>query len=299
MSSVTSIEGALSHLEQVVDSFGHERINWSDVWSVIKGINFKDAYFESHADRQRLWERKEELVAEIRALQERDFANRKHFADGSVAHLARIKSIADQAQPEKSSFNEMLLNIVTGGGWWLVSSTIEDLFGQFDEEKDRLQARSDILKRSGLYLSEHKGEMRGADKQEAFEYIKIIRSTLDDDWDEWKRARQRAWEERNQARAEKQYAWEEKQRRWREGQRSFVESLEGNAERLREIAEHKRSNLENLLERYEHSNRNKRAQIEDWIEETRQAIGDIEEKVSDIMAKVQEVLDKLEESDSR
>jgi chromosome segregation ATPase len=299
MSSVASIEGALSYLEQVVDSFGHERINWSDVWSVIKGINFKDTYFESHADRQRLWERKEELVAEIRTLQERDFANRKHFADGSAHHLARIKSIADEAQPERSSFNEVLLNIATGGGWWLVSSTVEDLLGQIADEKDRLHARRDILNRAGHYLSEHKGEMRGADKREAFEYIKIIESSLNRDWDEWNRARQRAWEERNQARAEKQHAWEEKQRRWREGQRAFVDKLEGSADYYRGKLDKHRDNLENLLERYERSGASKRAQIEEWIEETRQAIDDIEAKVSDIMAKVQEVRDKLEESDNR
>jgi hypothetical protein len=121
---------------------------------------------------------------------------------------------------------DVILAIATGGLSAVIEAGFDALLGPFDEQKYELQRYSQAMKEGWAYLSEHKGEMLGKHKQQAFAVLNSAKESLDSAWERWKEGKQQALD---QYHAEKRAAWEERQAKreaWESHMNEHISNLE-------------------------------------------------------------------------
>jgi len=294
MGNGSEIQALLDALETLADAAEGKRTKWRDVWSEIKNIGqvFKESRFPTAQDRQAAWHRFQSIVERIKISQEQARHEFDEKVRESERHLEQIRSYVWKATPS-SEYAETILSLVTGA--FLIKLTLDAFLGPFDERKFELQRCSEALKEGWSYLSEHKGEMLGKDKKEAFDALSSASDSLGKEWDIWKEGRAQAVEHyKNQ----KQEAWEARQGKreaWEARMRENISKLEGRLDQLESALEHRQNNLSKLKDMRD-SARSEfyREQVDAWVEDEHDRIDEIEKKIDQIKAWISETETKLQ-----
>ncbi|MCF8034783.1 MAG: hypothetical protein K9K66_14080 [Desulfarculaceae bacterium] len=154
------------------------------------------------------------------------------------------------------------------------------IMGPFDERKRDLQAASDQMKKGWGMLSEYKNKMFGQDKQQAYQALLNAQDNLNSKWDDYKRARKKAFEQH-------QREWENKHRAWEERVRKNIDKLEERRSRLEGVLEHKKSHLRELHRKLDDAwSDDFRDRVSGWIDEEESSVQDIMDKLSQTEARI-------------
>ncbi len=284
------LDTLIDHLSDVIDAHNDGATNWKAVWDDIRTISasFKTVRYPTREERQGAWDRKQSLIDQIRVLQDSEYARRRQFSATSEKHRSTIESLADAGKPD-SGFGDIALAMATGGLSLIGKRIMDDIFGETDEIKEELDRRSLALNEAGWYLRDHKGEMKRADKDAAFQYIASIRESLNDDWSKWKQAKSAAHEERQRQWEYRQRERSDKRERWLNSQHDFIELLESKIERLEPILENKRNNLDKLHDMQSTARGDFSDTVDGWIDECQASISDLESKIDAAQEKIREV----------
>ncbi len=291
----SEIESLIDSLEALADEAEQNRGKWKVVWREIKNIGqaFKGSRFPTVEERQATWKRFQSIIARVKAGQERaknEFAERIRQSE---AHLEQIRSYAWSATPS-SDLADAILAICTGGLSVVLDAGLNAILGPFDERKYELQRCSQILKEGWTYLTEHKGEMFGKHKQQAFAAISSASDSLDSAWKAWKTGRQEAIDH---YRAEKHAAWEARQAKreaWEARMNENISELEDRLSRLEGALERRQGHLSHLEDQRSSAwSDSYRDRVDGWISEEHDRISDIESKISQIRGWISEMKAKL------
>ncbi|HEX8534411.1 MAG TPA: hypothetical protein VF662_09600 [Allosphingosinicella sp.] len=267
------------------------RGDWKAIWSDIKliGRGFKGSDFPDRERREVAWTTFQNAVQVVKDQREESQARRAQMAEGSGRHLRHILQLVEAAGPG-SDWADLAMTLSTGGMSLLVRAGMDAVFGPTDEARLSLDRRNRCLKDAGTYLKEHKEEMTGADKAEAFAAITAQRANVQGDWAAYKEAQSRAYKARQERRQEKV----EKQERWRQGQHEFVDKLTEALNRKSGQLERALSHLQDLYaKRSDAWSDSYRERVDEWIYEARGRIDSLGAAVSDIKDKIAEVNNRL------
>jgi hypothetical protein len=283
------LDEKIDQLASQFESPSSDRRDWKALWSTIKELSsdFKGVRYPTRDERNAAWSRFQSIVQNIKQAQAKEFEQRNARVEQSTAHLSQIQSLASSAGTD-DAFVELILHVATGGMTLIAKLALDALLGKSDEEFQRLQGRSEIMKRAWAYLSDHKTEMTGRDKATAYALLEKTKERLDNDWGRWKTHRQEIVAERNRER-------EAKRQEWRVGQRQFIERLEGAEYKLEAAISRRQEHLSKLIGQYESAwSDGYRERVQGWIEEERSNIADIESKLEDVRAKLSEARLRLD-----
>lgn len=267
------------------------RGDWKTIWGGIRliGEGFKGSRFPDRESREVAWTAFQNAVQAVKDQREETQARREQIAGSSGRHLRHILALVDAAGPD-SAFADLAMMVSAGGLSILVQAGMDAAFGPTDELRLSLERRSRCLSEASTYLKDNKTEMTGADKAEAFAAITDSRANLQGDWVEYKAAQSRAFEARQERRAEKA----QKQERWRQGQSEFLDKLREALERKAGQLDRAEAHLSELYgKRSEARSDDYRGRVDEWIYEAKERINGLESAISDIRSKIAEVRDKL------
>lgn len=259
---------------------------WKPIWDSIRAIgsSFKGTRYPSLAEKDQAWQRFQKLVEKVKATQNIGQKQREKLGDTSEHLKSKIVSLAYAATPP-SGWEESIYAITFGLLEGVIRGAVNALLPgpEVDETKIMLMRCSEKLKDGWDFLSEHKTEMIGRHKKEAFEALTDAQTKLNAAWERWKGAQQRAWEA-------KQRAWEAHRGEKREKRDTFERRVESNIEKLGErmerlasVLRHKVSHLDELQEKRCSARSDEfRDRVDSWIEEEENAIREIRSKIEDI-----------------
>lgn len=253
------IDSLIDDLEDTVNMIVPFQTKWKPVWGLIRdiGASFKDIRYPSQQAREDAWARFQSLVQRVKEGQANEQSQYEERARESERHKYEIMHCASMAIPR----SDAIVHVVTFGISLLAKAAINKLIPgpPIDEERDILQSCSKSLAEGWALLSRYKGEMLGRDKHEAFEALRVARERLQEAWEEWKRGRQAAYEERQRNREVKRQSYEEQQRAreeratkhaaWRKRVETNIDNLEQRLEKLTAVLAHKESHLDELRDK--------------------------------------------------
>lgn len=267
------------------------RGDWKAIWSDIKviGEGFRGSRFADPDSRQVAWTTFQNTVQAVKDQREESQARREQIASSSGRHLRHILHLVDAAGPD-SAFADLAMALSTGGLSILVQAGMDAAFGPTDEVRLSLERRGRCLSDASAYLKDNKTEMTGADKAEAFAAITDQRASLQGDWAEYKTAQSRAYEVRQERRAERAA----KHERWLSGQREFLEKLGDALERKAGSLDRAEAHLRDLYEKRSDAwSDGYRERVDGWIYEAKERIDTLESDIADIKSKIAEVRSAL------
>lgn len=259
-------------------------IDFKATWAQIKivGASFKGARFSTQEARESAWTEFQTLVEEVKRRQqsERDAWDRKR----SESERLRDQIVALASDIRVSSgIEDLILALATGGA----SLVLEALLGPFDDRKSELQRLSARLREGWRRLGENKSKMLGRDKQAAFAALNEAKARLDEEWDKYKRERQRVWDEHQRQREQRRSAW-------RERMEQNIANLVERRERLTRVLAHKESHIEELYaKRADARSDDFRYVVSGWIDEEASAIREIRGKLEQVEEWLYEARSKL------
>lgn len=295
MTDGAELESLIDSLEALADEAEENRGKWNGVWGEIKNIGqaFKDSRFPTAHDRQAAWKRFQSIVARVKVCQQRaktEFAERIRESE---SHLEQIRSYANSASPS-SDLADAILAICTGGLSAVLEAGMNAILGPFDERKYELQKCSQVLKEGWAYFTQHKSEMLGRHKQQAFAALRSASDSLDGAWETWMTGRREAI---GSYRAEKQAAWQARQAKreaWEARMNDNISKLEDRLGRLEGVLDRRQSHLSHLEDmRGSAWSDSYRDRVDGWISEEHDRISDIEGKISQIRGWISEMKAKL------
>lgn len=294
MADQGEIEELIDSIETLASEVEERGGKWKDVWDEIRrtGQAFKGSRFPSAEDREAAWNRFQSVIGRVKEAQQNAKDMFEERVRESKEHLEQILSYAERATPS-SGLDDMILTIATGGLNVVIREGISAILGPFDERKTELQHCSEAMREGWAYLSEHKTEMLGKHKQEAFQALKRASDSLASEWDNWRGQRQEAVE---RFRAEKQAAWEERVARretWEAKIRENISKLEGRLDRLESALDHRQDVLSNL------EDKRSSAWSDDYIERIDSWIDEEEERISDIERKIEQIKGWISDAESK
>lgn len=146
---------------------------------------------------------------------------------------------------------------------------------------------SEKLREGWNLLSEHKVEMLGRHKKEAFDTLSDAQTKLDAAWERWREAKGRAWQAYREQKGGKREAFED-----RVG--ANIEKLEERRNQLNGVLHHKESHLHDLRDKRASAWSDEfRDRVEGWIDGEESAIQDIRAKIDQIEEWLREERSKL------
>ena len=286
------LDKRIERFESGLPTSAGERPQFRSIWNEVKdiGTRFKETRYPAKEQRQAAWERFQKAVARLKGYQESYFATRDRRKQDSAHHKQEILAKAEAATPggDGGLLYALLPPLL------LVKMAVDMLPGPpVDEEKEELKRCAEQLKAGWALLSQYKGDMTGADKNEAFHALKKAANRLQKAWDRWKASRA-------EARESKRQAWESRQaeRATRRGgfETRARENLRKNGERLEKLTDalaRKERHIEDLQDGARSAgSESYRARVEGWIAEE-------EDRISDIKSNIRQVEGWIEEDRRR
>lgn len=299
---LAQLSGLIDGLNALADAAEGNKEKRIEFWSEVKNIEtlFRDSRFPTPKDRQDSWKQFQAIIGRVKAAQQQAKEAFDKRLSQSEYHLSQLRSFAERATPS-SELADVIIALCTGGLSVVLKAGLEALLGPFDERKMELQRCEEARREGWAYLTQHKMEMIGTHKKEAFDALRNAEESLRTAWDTWKRAKQDALD---QFHAEKRATWEarqaEKQERlakreaWEERVREQISNLEDRLERLEGVLAHKRSHVSELEDkRSEATSDSYRDRVEGWIDEEREKIAGIESQMDQIKGWIAEKTAKL------
>ncbi len=279
-----SLDRLIDSLEEMVDAARPFRTRWKPMRDTIRQTSsaFKAVRYPTQDEKQAAWDRFQALVQRFRAIQAEEQQSWDQVARRSAELKQEIVTCASEATPP-SGLEEAIGTLVMAP-FQLVGRMINAVLPgpPVDETRQMLEYCSRKLKDGWRLLSEHKEEMLGRDKKEAFEALRQAQDRLNDAWERWKGARTEAQEAAREAHRARHEAWQDRVR-------GNVEKLEQRLDRLYDAVSRREAHRDHLLEQRDSAwSEGFRERVEGWIEEE-------EERIRDIRAKIAQVEDWLRE----
>lgn len=289
MSDYKQIKENIRKLNLLLPSTFSGKVNFKEIWNIIKSTNFKGANFPSSSERQEAWDEFQSLVDKIKELQEEENIEWDKKKDKSRDFSKEIIRQARYAKPSSNFFENALLTIATMGSNYGFKLLLHDFLKPFDDKKYELQNYSERLKEGWEMFSDYKQQMFGEDKSNAFKELRDAQETLNQAWDTYKSERQSAYDDFQKKQNEKRKNWVRKM----EGN---IQNLDDRRDRLESVLNHRKSHLSDLRDKlYDANSDNYRDRVQGWISEEESNIDDIKEKLSNVEGWINEAYEKINE----
>ncbi len=226
-------------------------------------------------------------MQEVKALQseEQDKWEQKSYT--SKQHKNEILSCANAATPS-GPLSDFIFSLVTLPARPIVAA-LDALLpgGEYDEKHQELKACSSKLRQGWDLFAKYKDDMTGRDKKEVFEALKNVQDSLNDAWENWKRAKSQAREARADHFKAKREAFQSRVR-------DRIENLKERLEKLYSVLSKCESHLDKLRDKRDSAwNDSFRDRVEGWIDEEEGRIASIKEKIDRIEGWLDEERNKL------
>jgi DNA repair exonuclease SbcCD ATPase subunit len=263
--------------------FSSEKPDWKSVWGQIRvvGASFKAVKFPTHDEHQEAWEHFQRIVAHVKESQAEEHQQWEEKKRESSRYKDEIVHQAELAKPS-GPMDDLVLSIATGG----LSTALSALMGPFDEIKDELMSCSEHLKQGWALLNEHKENMLGQDKKEAYNALYQAQEQLNQAWVDYKRERQQAFDDSHTERQRKHDEWVTRIE-------ANIDKLEDRRANLLERIAHREDILNSLREKLDNAwSDDYHDNISGWIDEE-------EGKLDALRSKLENVENWIEEARSR
>lgn len=273
-------------LERELSDAGTGKTDWKEHWASIRAVRdaFKGVRFSTREGRQETWDRFQSAVTNFKAKQDRYFQERRSDAEASRHHLGEVRS---RANFDHVSDGMILLDILAGPSTMIAKIPMDALFGQSDEEKERLQLYARRMKGAWSYFQSHKDDLRGPDRGAAYSALREAQERLDDMWANWKNERQRIFDE---SQAKRKARSEE----WRARQESYIERLEGACERIERKLRNREAHIDDLRDKYESARSSEyRERVSAWLSEAKAERDALRQQLEEVEGKLAEARGRL------
>jgi len=276
----------IDELESMIPDgiFSSEKPDWKSIWGQIRvvGASFKGVKFPTHDEHQEAWEHFQRIVAHVKESQAEEHQQWEEKKRESNEYKDEIIYQAELAKPS-GPMGDLVLSIATGG----LSTALSAIMGPFDERKDELISCSEHLKQGWALLNEHKENMLGRDKNEAYHALYQAKEQLDQAWADYKRERQQAFDDYQ---AERQRKHDE----WVARIEANIDNLEDRRQSLLEKIAHREDILDNLQEKLNNAwSDDYRDNISSWIDEEEGKLNDLRSKLENVENWIEEARNKL------
>ncbi len=276
-------------LEDAVDSANPLKTKWRPIWEQIKRISvaFKDTRYPTRNERQERCNHFQSLVQKVKKMQaeERDKWDEKSHV--SKRHKDEILSCAAAATPS-GPLSDFIFSLVTLPVL-PVKAALNAILpgGEIDEKHEELKSYSRKLREGWDLISEHKDEMTGHDKKEAFQALKEAQESLNAAWESWKQSKsqtKKAWDEHFRAKRED----------FEDRVRNRIATHKESLEKLYSVLSKCEAHLDDLRsQRGSAWSDSFRDRVEGWMDEERDRIESIKEKIARIEGWLEEDRGKL------
>lgn len=283
------IESELDSLSSTVSSARSGRADWKEIWASFSRIRelMKTSTFSSRETREELWQRLNSLNDRAREYSD---ASKKEWESKTRKSEEYKDAIIDKANSARplSEWENSIADIIIGPIKAVVDVvTLGLLSQQVDERKEELQACSRNMKAAWNLLEEHKEEMLGRDKHEAFQKLQDVQDALNSAWTAWKGSNQRLYESKHEAYEARKSAHEDRVN-------ANIAKLEDWRDRLSGTLDHKERHLDDLRGQRDSAwSDSFRDRVEGWIDEEQNKIDDIRRKIDAIDSWIEREKDKL------
>ncbi|MCX5991192.1 MAG: hypothetical protein NTZ04_02505 [Chloroflexi bacterium] len=286
-----------SALDQLIDLLESEaeeieplRTRWKPLWNSIRtiGAAFRETRYPTREEKDQAWHRFQSLVERVKQEQNSERTQRENLENTSDRWKDEIMVLASEATPP-SSFEESVYAVTFGIVETAVKGAVNALLPgpEIDETKDMLLHCSGKLREGWNLLSEHKVEMLGRHKKEAFDALSDAQAKLDAAWERWREAKGRAWEAFREQKRQGREAFEDRVR-------ANIEKLQERLDKLSGVLHHKESHLDELRDKQASAwSDDFRDRVGGWIDEEESAIQDIGAKIDQIEEWLEEERSKL------
>jgi len=273
----TTAAALRGRVERLADQLrgDHASLRWGEIWGEIKALSqeLKSARFNTKEERDEAWARFQDIVGDVKIIQETQKRKQHEREIVSESHKKWILHYVHRAHPVTGIISDLIdagANVI---GQFLPG-------GETDQKKDELQSCSENLHRARQELSEKKGEMLGRDKHEVFEAIKEAQEALNAAWERWREAKSAAHAARQSA--------------WRERIMHRIANLEERLSTLYDKLSKAESHLAELeSKRASAWNDSFRDRVDGWIAEAQDRIDGLRGKVREVEGWLDEERGKL------
>lgn len=263
---------------------GDDRRHHQHCWTAVKeiGAAFQTVRYPTgalkHAARQRFQSAVDTLKRQGAQLKQRS-------AEARYRHIARIEA----ALPDNGIFS-VFEGIVS-----LPVRAALDAFGSkpADPWKEELLHCQEKLRQAAAEVKTC-ADLLPADRQAVWERLQQARATLQDHWHRHKEARTREHEARQAEFERRRRERESKQRAWQQAQHERLERLRQVEDKMQNALDRQERHLDDLRDKRDSARSGSyRDRVEQWLEECRGKIADIERSLRDIRSKIRDIEDRL------
>lgn len=304
-------------LDRLIDSLATEVASddprkgyWRELWGLVSNIRakMKETQYPTAEDKnnaiRRLTElveaakrrseevkRRSEEVKRRREERQRDWEKRATQSDRARHDIeSKVASTRPTTDLERTIASVIIAPLM------MLEAALRAALGleQLDIIHNDLKVCSSNMKDAWSLFNESKRDLLPGDKSELYKQLSEAQERLNLAWDQWKRTKNEAYEERRRA-------WETRQLEREEKHRNFVARVEANIEKLeakiskaQDTLERQRYHLSDLYDKQRDAwNDDFREKCSDWIGEAEEKIRSIENSIEQWREWLEQEHDKL------
>lgn len=307
------LDTLIDDLQTAVEDSDPRKGYWKELWALVGeiGSGFKGTHYPTKEDKEKAWNRFQELVARARARSEeaktrvkesqREWERREERSQRAREDVQAKASGSRPTTPGERALADLILLPLT-----LIRRILEDLFGvddldRLEEIRHELVRCNEKLREAWSVFNEHKQDLLPGDKNEAYQSLQEAREKLNEGWRQWKEARSalhnrkhQEWEQRQREREARRAEREEKHRLFVERVEANIEKLEDKLSNSKAALERQEAHLDDLQNKYSEAwSDGFRETCSGWIEEAEGRIASIKEHIERLEGWIEQEREKL------
>ena len=264
------LESKVGFWTQVVH--GRERDHWREVWAMVKRLNelLRAVRYPTPQGKTDARNRLQKAVEKARDGQKDYQEKLEEKQKRSTELLEQIEDLLNDARPPHVPWNpigELAASAIEGLSRMAVDFILPGPSGDpFDDVRDDLKRRSDLLKRAWDIFKSHKDELLGRDRNKAYEQLREVQDALNEGWAKYKDVSAARAEAKKDAHLE----------RLRARRDMLSEKLEKQENRLVDLDEKAATAWSDSF----------RDRVDEWRDDARRRIDDLRESLREVEAKI-------------
>lgn len=309
----SELDRLVSQLEQLVEEANPRKGYWGELWSLVRqtGAGFKETRYPTRDDKDRAWDRYQDLVERARARSEENKKRLELNEREWKKRQVNSESLRDQIQGKAAS-SRPLTDFERGLGdiflfpIKMAEAILSQLLGlktpsELEEIRQELLACNRTLQDAWKTFNDRRSELLPGDRKQAYESLQKARQRLDEAWEQWKakksalhEQKQREWVERQRLREERREEKERKHRHFVAKVEAHIEELQGKLAKAESALEHQERHLSDLRSQYYSAwSDSFKERCSGWIDESEERIGSIREHIDRLEGWIREERSKL------
>jgi len=297
-------------LDHLIDSLAKSVANehpqkgyWSELWKLVSRIRneLKTTNYPKAADKRAAIKHLNDLVdaarvrgeteKRLREERQREWEERKEKSE-----FAR-KSIERNIAGTRPTTNlEIMISSMILAPIMALEAIMRSAFGleQLDALFEDLKACNGKMQEAWRVFNESKSELLPGDKHQLFQQLRDAQERLNSAWDQWKRAKNEAHQERRRVAESLQQEREEKYQNFVSRVEANIEKLEAKIAKAENALERQHANLSDLRDQYRDAWSDPfRERCSEWIDEAEERIQSIEDSIDQWKEWLQQERDKI------